>query len=121
MTTITIVEAKMVWRATRDKVRARIKELAVTQKEVKKARKKAYPEKKRLALAKQLRPSNPEWFSPQSDVITRKHQITATLNYYNEFREQEYRHKIKNKWFYVRAFAELVKEFGSLENLPNRV
>ena len=119
--TMTTVEARMTWHQTRDKVKARIKELAVTQKEVKKARKKAYPEEKRLALAKKLRPECPQWFSPQGDVITRKHQITATLNYYNELREKDYRHKIKNKWFYIRMFADLVKEFGSLEDLPNRV
>jgi hypothetical protein len=118
---MTTVEAKMIWREARRKVKARIKELAVTQREVKRARKSTYGQNRRMALAKKLGSTHPEWFSPQSDVITRKTTITATLNYYNELRGKSYRHKIKNQWYYDKKFAALVKEFGDLEALTNRV
>lgn len=121
MTTMTTVDARMLWRQTRAKVKARIKELAVTQREVKNARKSTYGRDKLFALAKRLGSTHPEWFSPQSDVITRKYQITATLNYYNELRDKPYRHKIKDKWYYIKQFKALVKEFGNLEELTNRV
>ena len=121
MTTMTTVDAKTLWRQTRAKVKARIKELAVLQREVKEARKRTYGKDKLFALAKRLGSTHPEWFSPQSDVITRKYRITATLNYYNELRGQPYRHKIKGEWYYKGVFEALVKEFGNLEDLTNRV
>ena len=121
MITMTTDEAKLIWRKTRAKVKARIKELSVLQREVKEARKRTYGKDRVIALAKKLGATNPLWFSPQSNVVDRKTTITATLNYYNELRGKEYRHNVKTQWYYDRAFKALVAEFGDLESLTNRV
>lgn len=76
-------------------VRERIKSLAAIQIKAKRARKTVrIPKEEREALIKELS-AGKAWYSPASDVLRRRGEITAHLNYLHELRGSKYEHGIK--------------------------
>ena len=81
------------------KIRATIKELSALQVKAKRARKTTIPKDERAALLKECGIKYPEW--AHQDVMDRRAQITAALNYYHELRESPHRHGVRKELTYA--------------------
>jgi len=91
-------------------IRGRLKDLAVTQRKAKRARKTTIPKDERTALLKELGILYPEW--AHADVMRRKVEITALINFRHELLGSPYRHGVREdtKADYEGHMNELRKE-----------
>ena len=70
-----------------------LKSYAVAQRKAKRARKTSIPKEEREQLLKEIGVTYAEY--AHADVMYRKIQITAALNFYHELRGSEFRHGIR--------------------------
>lgn len=94
-------------------VKKRIKDLAVTQKKGKRARKTTIPAEERAKLLKEFNLVGASQWKIANAVIERRGEITAHLNFYRELRGKEACHGVRDgaEYAYAVAMDSLRREF----------
>lgn len=97
-------------------LRIRLAALATAQRKAKRARKRL-SEAELAALRRELTGSDDPSWSAQHDVLERRVEITAHLNFYHEFRGSPHRHGVEKgwEWRHDAVRSRLRQELASLE------